>query len=108
MERTVKISSLAKKDFGSGNILLQSDYHTISDNEFAMRWELYDPMDSFISKIYGSWYLKTISVNGNPETYIRSFGATLLKNAPPGVLFFTRTFGKSEVVKTFRNLLDLK
>jgi len=80
-------------------------FDIVSENEFAMRWELYDPMNSSINKIYGSWYLKTININGKSETYIRSFGATLLANAPRGILFFTRIFGKSEIERTFRNLL---
>jgi len=78
-----------------------------TETEFAMRWELYDPMDSTgLYEVCGSWYLKNLVIDGKTLTYIRSYGITLLENPSMGVLFFTRHFGEYEIYRTFRNLLE--
>ncbi len=81
-------------------------FDIVSETEFAMRWELYDPMDSGLADLRGSWYLKELNIDGEAYTYLRSFASTKLERTPPGLLFFTRNFGKFEIRKTFKNLLS--
>lgn len=81
-------------------------FDKVLDNKFAMRWELFDPMDSSLFKLYGSWYLEEIIVNGKTKTYIRSYGASLMLDPPVGVVFFAGNFGEFEISRTFSNLLE--
>lgn len=81
-------------------------FDKVTSSEFAMRWELYDAMDSSLAALTGTWYLKEIYIEGRRYTYIRSYASTRISGQPPGILFFTRTFGEGEIKRTFRNLLN--
>lgn len=77
-----------------------------SDGSFTSHWALVKSIDEKYNTLYGSWFLKEISLEGEPHTYVRNYVETELIDPPPLLKTIRSIFGKATVRRFFDSLYE--
>ncbi len=74
------------------------------DGSFTSHWALVKSIDGKYETLFGSWYVKEVSLNGEPHTYVRNFVETEMIDPPPFLKTVRNIFGKNTVRRFFESL----
>lgn len=65
------------------------DVHYILDgpDEYGSYWGMYESLDGKLAYQYGSWYFRSVEIEGRQYTYVRHFTQNGVKTRIPGLRF---------------------
>lgn len=71
-----------------------------SDGSFSVHWALVKSIDNKYAELFGSWYVKEVSVHNVTHTYVRNYIETEMID-PPALLKTAQNLFSRKTVRTF-------